>query len=101
MARNLGEPVTSAKTIPYDQATERARQALRGWHSYLISVIRAGIKAREIRPRIDAKKLTTIIIFSLEGIIMLYRLERNEEALRAVQDHLDNRLETKVRVPSK
>src|ERR1700682_4748167 len=28
---------------------ERARKALRGWRSYLISVIDAGIKAREIR----------------------------------------------------
>src|ERR1700752_1125929 len=34
---------------------ERARQALSSWRSYLISVIRAGIKAREIRPKIDAK----------------------------------------------
>jgi hypothetical protein len=31
---------------------------------------------------------------------MLCRLERNEEALRAVQAHLDNYLETEVRVPS-
>jgi len=80
---------------------ERARKALRGWRSYLISMIRAGIKAREIRPRIDAKKLATLIISSLEGAIMLYRLERTEEALRAVQAHLDSYLETQVRAPSK
>jgi TetR/AcrR family transcriptional repressor of nem operon len=80
---------------------ERARKALRGWQSYIISMIRAGIKAREIRPRVDAKKLATLIISSLEGAIMLYRLERNEEALRAVQAHLDGYLETEVRVPSK
>src|SRR3984893_13960300 len=29
----------------------RARKALRGWRSHLISTISAGIKAREIRPR--------------------------------------------------
>ena len=80
---------------------ERARKALRGWRSYVISIVRAGIRAREIRPRVDAKKLATLIISSLEGAIMLYRLERNEEALRAVQAHLDNYLETDVRVPSK
>jgi TetR/AcrR family transcriptional repressor of nem operon len=76
---------------------ERARKALLGWRSYIISMIRAGIKAREIRPKVDAKKLATLIISSLEGAIMVYRLERNEEALRAVQAHLDNYLETDVR----
>ena len=80
---------------------ERARKALHGWRSYLISMIRAGIKAREIRPGIDAKKLATLIISSLEGAVMVYRLERNEEALRAVQAHLDDYLETEVRAPSK
>jgi TetR/AcrR family transcriptional repressor of nem operon len=74
---------------------------LRGWRSYVVSIISAGIKAREIRPKVDAKKLTALIISSLEGAIMLYRLERNEEALRAVQSHLDNYLETEVRVRSK
>jgi len=50
---------------------ERARKALRGWRSYINSVISAGIKAREIRPRIDAKKLATLIISSLEGAVMV------------------------------
>src|SRR5882672_8940352 len=79
----------------------RARKALRGWRSYLISVIHAGIKAREIRPKVDAKKLATLMISFLEGAVMVYRLERNEDALRAVQAHLDSYLETEVRVPSK
>src|SRR6202521_3072015 len=80
---------------------ERARKALRGWRSYLISMIRAGIKVRDIRPRVDAKKLATLIISSLEGAIMLCRLERSEEPLRAVQAHLDRYFETEVRFPTK
>ena len=80
---------------------ERARKALRDWRSYLISMIRAGIKARDIRPKVDPNKLATLIISSLEGAIMVYRLERNEGALRAIQAHLDNYLETEVRTPSK
>jgi TetR/AcrR family transcriptional repressor of nem operon len=79
----------------------RARKALRSWRGYLISMINAGIKAREIRPTVDAKKLATLLISSLEGGIMVYRLERNDEALRGVQAHLDSYLETEVRVPSK
>jgi TetR/AcrR family transcriptional regulator, transcriptional repressor for nem operon len=80
---------------------ERARKALRGLRSYIVSVIDAGIKAREIRPRVDGMKVATLILSSLEGAIMLYRLERNEEALRAVQVHLESYLEMEVRVPSK
>jgi len=80
---------------------ERARKALRGWRSYVVSIISAGIKAREIRPKVDAKEVATLIISSLEGAIMLYRLERNEQALHGVQAHLDYYLETEVRVRSK
>jgi len=80
---------------------ERARKALRGWRAYLVSLISAGIKAREIRPRVDGKKVATLIISSLEGAIMLHRLERNEESLRAIQAHLDAYLEAEVRVASK
>ena len=80
---------------------ERARKALRGWRSYVVSIISAGIKAREIRPKVDAKEVATLIISSLEGAIMLYRLERNEQALHGVQAHLDDYLETEVRVRSK
>jgi len=77
---------------------ERARKALRGWQSHLISVIHAGIKAREIRPKVDSKRLATLIISSLEGAIMLGRLERSEEPLLAIQAHLDNYLEGEVRL---
>jgi len=80
---------------------ERARKALQAWRDCIVSVIRAGIKAREIHPRIGAKKTATLIISSLEGAIMLYRLERNEEALRAMQAHLKGYLESEVRSPTK
>ena len=80
---------------------KRARKALEGWRSYIVSVIRDGIKMREISPRVNPKKLATLMISLLEGAIMIYRLERNEQALHAVQVHLDDYLETEVRFRSK
>jgi TetR/AcrR family transcriptional repressor of nem operon len=80
---------------------ERARKALSGWRKYLISLINAGIKSREILSKIDASKLATLIISSLEGAIMLSRLSCNDEALRAVQAHLGSYLEAEVRASSK
>jgi hypothetical protein len=53
---------------------ERARKALRGWRNCLISVIHRGIKAREIRSKIDARKLAPLIISSREGAVMVYSL---------------------------
>ena len=80
---------------------ERARRALRAWRTYLVSIIRAGINAREIRPKVDAQELATLIISALEGAVMVYRLERTEESLLAMQAHLDNYLEKEVRAAAK
>ena len=55
----------------------------------------------EIRKKTDAKSLATLIISSLEGAVMVYRLERDEEPLRAVRAHLDSYLEAEVRAASK
>jgi TetR/AcrR family transcriptional regulator, transcriptional repressor for nem operon len=76
---------------------ERARKALRGWRGRLSSIVGEGIKAGEIRSGVDPKKLTVLIISSLEGALMISRLERNNEALLAVQSHLERHLETEVR----
>jgi TetR/AcrR family transcriptional repressor of nem operon len=35
---------------------ERARKALRGWRSYVVSIISAGIKVPEIRPKVEVKE---------------------------------------------
>ena len=80
---------------------ERARSALRGWRDYIVSIIRDGIKAGEIRPKTDAKKLAIVMISSLEGAVMGYRLERDDEQLRTVRAHLENYLEREVRAASK
>jgi TetR/AcrR family transcriptional regulator, transcriptional repressor for nem operon len=80
---------------------ERARKALRGWRSYLAGIVRAGIKARQIRPGIDPAELATLIIAALEGAVMVYRMERTEETLRAIRAHLESYLESQVRAPSK
>jgi TetR/AcrR family transcriptional repressor of nem operon len=80
---------------------ERARKALGGWQNYITSAVQAGVKAREMRPKVDAKRIATLIISSLEGAIMLCRLERSDEPLRIVRAHLDDYLENQVRAVSR
>jgi TetR/AcrR family transcriptional regulator, transcriptional repressor for nem operon len=75
---------------------ERARKALREWRDLLSSIISTGIERKEIRHGVDARKLATLIIFSLEGALMISRLERDREALMSAQSHLERYLETEV-----
>jgi TetR/AcrR family transcriptional repressor of nem operon len=80
---------------------ERARTALHGWRGRLSSIISEGIERKEIKRRVDPKKLATLIISSLEGALMISRLEKHNEALLAVQSHLETYLDTEVRLRSK
>ena len=76
---------------------ERARQALGEWRSLLTSVINEGIQRREIRSEVDPNKLAMLIISSLEGALMVSRLERNRDALSAARAHLNHYLDKEVR----
>ena len=79
---------------------ERARKALREWRDRLSSIITAGIEGGEIRRGVEARKLATLIISSLEGALMIGRLERSREALFEVQDYLESYIESEVRLRS-
>jgi TetR/AcrR family transcriptional repressor of nem operon len=76
----------------------RARKALQGWQVFLGSIIAGGVRKGEIRPDIAKAKLANVIIASLEGAIMISRLEQSPGPLRDAQSHLENYLETEVRM---
>ena len=73
---------------------KRARKALDGWLNDLSAIVSSGIKRQEIRRGVNPKTLAALIIASLEGALMISRLERNDKALRAVQGHLESYLES-------
>jgi TetR/AcrR family transcriptional regulator, transcriptional repressor for nem operon len=76
---------------------ESAVKALGVWRALLVSIITAGKKRKEIRPGVDPAALATLIISSLEGALMVSRLERDPRALQAAQAHLEHYMETDVR----
>jgi TetR/AcrR family transcriptional repressor of nem operon len=78
---------------------ERARQALRNWQGLLESVINEGIQKNEITNGVNSHKLAMLIISTLEGALMISRLERNRESLLAARSHLDRYLDKEVRAP--
>ncbi len=74
----------------------RVTKALRGWMTRVQLIVKRGLEAGIIRPGVDPKTVATLIISSLEGALMISRLERNDDALRRVQQHLNRYLETEV-----
>ena len=78
---------------------ERVRAALADWQQMLRSTLEAGIRAGSIRPSIDIRAAANRIIGSLEGAMLLSRIERNHKALHAALLELDNYVETQLRTP--
>jgi TetR/AcrR family transcriptional regulator, transcriptional repressor for nem operon len=73
---------------------DRVRKALRSWTTSVRSMVRDAIKRGEIRADADPKDVAAVIVASLEGAIMMIRLEGDQDALRRVQQHLYRYLES-------
>ena len=74
----------------------RAAKALRSWLTRLQTIVEQAQERGETRPGVDPKGVATLIVASLEGALMMSRLQRNDEALRRVQSHLSLYLENEV-----
>jgi TetR/AcrR family transcriptional repressor of nem operon len=79
----------------------RAHGALQGWMSRLTKAAADGIAKGEINPRVDPKALGQLIISTLEGALLISRLENDRAPLDQVRRHLREYLEAKVRVGKK
>jgi TetR/AcrR family transcriptional repressor of nem operon len=75
-----------------------ALRALRGWRDDLVRVVKRGIECREIKRETNPKELADIIISSLEGALMMSRLEGDEEAMLTAQSFLNSYLDTQIRL---
>jgi TetR/AcrR family transcriptional repressor of nem operon len=75
----------------------RAKKALQGWVSRIAKITAVGIARDEIISTTDSEKLALLIISSLEGALLVSRLEKDREPLRNMRQHLDEYLETSVR----
>ncbi|HEX2661753.1 MAG TPA: TetR/AcrR family transcriptional regulator [Candidatus Acidoferrum sp.] len=76
---------------------EKARRALASWLGRLQSIVEDGQRQEEIRSDIDASELAALIVSTLEGSLMVARLERKEDPRDSACRHLEEYLETSVR----
>jgi TetR/AcrR family transcriptional regulator, transcriptional repressor for nem operon len=80
---------------------EKVRAALRDWQTMLQEILKEGIREGCIREDIDINKVSSIIVGGLEGGMLISRIERNDQGLRAALEHLDSYIESQVRKTSK
>jgi len=75
----------------------KTRQALTSWLDRLQLIAEEGKQRNEVRSDVDSAKLATLIVSTLEGGLMVSRLQRKEEPLDLACRHLEEHLETQVR----
>jgi TetR/AcrR family transcriptional regulator, transcriptional repressor for nem operon len=83
------------------QLREKARQALGSWLGRLESIIEEGQRRGEIRRDVDSSELATLLVSTLEGSLMMSRLQRVEDPRDRACRHLEEYLETQVRAELK
>jgi TetR/AcrR family transcriptional repressor of nem operon len=76
----------------------RVRKALRSWVVRLQTIVEKAAERGEIRAGADPKAAATLIVATLEGALMITRLERNDHALRCVQRQLSRYIDTELAI---
>src|ERR1700736_4393653 len=79
------------------QLRAKARRALSRWLDRLQTIAEEGQRRGEVRSDVDSAKLATLIASTLEGSIMVSRLQKKEEPRDLAVRHLEEYLDTKVR----
>jgi TetR/AcrR family transcriptional repressor of nem operon len=79
------------------QLRAKARRALSSWLDRLRSIVEEGQERGEVRPDVDSAKLATLIASTLEGSLMVSRLQRRDDPLDLACRHLEEHLVIKVR----
>jgi TetR/AcrR family transcriptional repressor of nem operon len=77
----------------------RVGKALRSWVGRLQAYVEEAQQQRDARRDVDPKDVATLIVASLEGALMMSRIQRNEEPLRRIQSHLNEYLDKEVARP--
>jgi TetR/AcrR family transcriptional regulator, transcriptional repressor for nem operon len=80
-----------------DLLRAKTREALSAWTEKLEAIVIEGQRKKEIRAGVEPRDVAHLIIASLEGGLLLTRIERDSEALRSARKHLIEYLEEKVR----
>jgi TetR/AcrR family transcriptional repressor of nem operon len=74
----------------------RAAKALRTWVDLLASFVADAQRQGTARRDVERNSVATLVVASLEGALMMARIQRSDEPLRQVQQHLAGYLEREI-----
>lgn len=77
---------------------DRAQKAMDSWRNMICRVINKGISSGEIRSTVEADKVATVMISTLEGAVMMSKLYRNPIHLERAIEHLNDYIESQLRL---
>ena len=66
-----------------------AHKGVQDWRARIVHIVETGIRDGEIRRSTDPRRIANTLIATLEGALMISRLENNRNALRDAQNTLD------------
>lgn len=66
-----------------------AREGLKGWRTKVSEIVREGMTRKEIREDVEPRALANTIIATLEGALMISRLEGSKAALKDARQALE------------
>jgi hypothetical protein len=72
----------------------RAREALDGWRTNLSSLISLAVRQGTTKRTVQPGAVASIIIGTLEGALMISRLDEDRNALEIARDHFSERAES-------
>lgn len=72
----------------------RARQALDGWRARLGSLMDSAMRQGTVKAEIQSHAVASIVIGTLEGALMMSRLDGDRRALETARDHLISYIES-------
>lgn len=78
----------------------KAQHALDGWLSRIRSIVEQGQQSREIRADVDPAAVAATVVSTLEGSLMIARLQRSELPIDQGCRHLQKYFESELRMPS-
>ena len=67
-----------------------ASEGIRAWKSRIVKIICDGIKSGEIKIEVPPAKIANLLVATLEGALLISRLEGNRSALRDVRVSLED-----------
>jgi TetR/AcrR family transcriptional repressor of nem operon len=76
---------------------QSARDALARWRRWIMRTVARGIAAGEVRPEVDGELLATILISTVEGSVMMSKLDNDPIHIRRAVAYLSAYLENVVR----